>query len=65
MIYPSTYFFLFLVAISAIFQLNYLNLALDLFSTAAVSPVYYVFFTSATICSNVLLFQGYYYFFFE
>lgn len=42
-----------------LFQLNYLNLALDLFSAAAVSPVYYVFFTSCTIISNALLFQGF------
>ena len=41
-----------------LFQLNYLNLALDLFSAAAVSPVYYVFFTSCTIVANTLLFQG-------
>jgi len=55
----SAYFFIISVIIESVFQLNYLNLALDLFSTAAVSPVYYVFFTSATLTANALLFGGF------
>ena len=58
-IFASTYLFLFMVVFFLLFQLNYLNLALDLFSAAAVSPIYYVFFTSCTIVSNTLLFQGF------
>jgi len=58
-IYASTYFFLVFVTVFLLFQLNYLNLSLDLFSAAAVSPVYYVFFTSCTILSNILLYQGF------
>lgn len=57
-IYASTYFFLIFVTVFLLFQLNYLNLSLDLFSANAVSPVYYVFFTSCTILSNILLFEG-------
>ena len=56
--YPSFYFFLFLVIVCVIFQLNYLNRALDIFPAGAVSPVYYVFFTVATIVATLILFQG-------
>ena len=57
-VYPSTYVFMLIVVGCLLFQLNYLNLALDLFSAATVSPVYYVFFTIATITSNIILFHG-------
>ncbi|KAK3805512.1 MAG: magnesium transporter NIPA-domain-containing protein [Benniella sp.] len=40
-------------------ELNYLNKALNLFNTAMVTPVYYVFFTSATLVASVILFQGF------
>lgn len=44
--------------VCVIFQLNYLNRALDNFPAGAVSPVYYVFFTVATIVATLILFQG-------
>ena len=41
-------------------QMNYFNKALDLFSTNIVTPIYFVFFTTATIIASVILFQGIY-----
>jgi len=38
-------------------QMNYLNRALDVFNTAIVNPIYYVFFTSAVIIASAILFQ--------
>jgi len=40
-------------------EINYLNKALNLFNTAMVTPVYYVTFTSLTIISSAILFQGF------
>lgn len=40
-------------------QINYLNKALNLFSTAIVSPVYYVFFTTTTIVTSAVFFKGF------
>ncbi|KAG0089862.1 hypothetical protein BGZ93_005953 [Podila epicladia] len=47
------------VACALIAEMNYLNKALNLFNTAMVTPVYYVFFTSATLVASVILFQGF------
>ena len=38
-------------------QLDYLNKALDVFNTAIVNPIYYVFFTSSVITASAILFQ--------
>ena len=54
-IYPLLAFVLFTITL----QINYLNKALNLFSTAIVTPVYYVFFTGATIISSAVLFRGF------
>ncbi|XP_021742065.1 probable magnesium transporter NIPA6 isoform X1 [Chenopodium quinoa] len=40
-----------------IIQLNYLNMALDTFNTALVSPIYYALFTSFTILASAIMFQ--------
>ncbi|KAJ1566384.1 hypothetical protein HK405_010050 [Cladochytrium tenue] len=49
--YPLVLF----VVLSGVLQINYLNKALNIFSTAVVTPIYYVCFTTATlICSSVL-----------
>jgi hypothetical protein len=40
--------------------MNYFNKALDIFSTSVVTPIYYVFFTTATILASVIMFQGIY-----
>lgn len=59
LIYPSTYFFAIVSLSCILIQLNYFNKALDAFSTALVTPIYYVFFTTATIIASVALFQGF------
>lgn len=38
---------------------NYLQKALNLFNAALVTPTYYVFFTSSTIVTSAILFQGF------
>ncbi|KAI4336490.1 hypothetical protein L6164_015012 [Bauhinia variegata] len=49
-----------MVAVSCIItQLNYLNMALDNFNTAVVSPVYYALFTSFTILASAIMFKDY------
>jgi hypothetical protein len=59
-VYASTYVFIAIVIMTIMTQMNYFNKALDIFSTSVVTPVYYVFFTTATICANIILFQGIY-----
>lgn len=39
-------------------RMNYLNKALDTFPTNVVNPMYYVFFSTATIIASLVLFQG-------
>lgn len=49
-----------LMIISAVFiaiQMNYLNKALDIFSTSIVTPIYYVVFTSLVITASAILFK--------
>lgn len=49
-----------LVMISIVFiaiQMNYLNKALDIFSTSIVTPIYYVVFTSLVITASAILFK--------
>lgn len=49
-----------LVLVSALFiaiQMNYLNKALDIFSTSIVTPIYYVIFTSLVILASAILFK--------
>ncbi|RDY00721.1 putative magnesium transporter NIPA6, partial [Mucuna pruriens] len=49
-----------MVAISCmVTQLNYLNMALDTFNTALVSPIYYALFTSFTILASAIMFKDY------
>ncbi|XP_044469446.1 probable magnesium transporter NIPA6 [Mangifera indica] len=57
LLYPETWFFMLVVAICVIIQMNYLNKALDTFNTAVVSPIYYVMFTSLTIIASVIMFK--------
>lgn len=46
-----------LVAFCVCLQMNYLNKALDLFSTSVVTPIYYVLFTSLVIGASGILFD--------
>ncbi|KAJ2595734.1 hypothetical protein H4R99_005227 [Coemansia sp. RSA 1722] len=55
----STYFFAAVVGLCIVVQMNYFNKALEQFDTNIVTPIYYVFFTSATIVASVALFQGF------
>ncbi|XP_078156341.1 putative magnesium transporter NIPA1 [Carex rostrata] len=55
--YVQTWFFVAVVIICCLVQLNYLNKALDKFNTAVVSPVYYVMFTIFTIVASMIMFK--------
>ncbi|KAK6172232.1 hypothetical protein SNE40_015940 [Patella caerulea] len=57
---PLTYILLIIVVTCILVQLNYLNRALDTFNTAIVTPIYYVFFTSAVIAASLILFKEFY-----
>ncbi|KAK7533356.1 magnesium transporter NIPA-domain-containing protein [Phyllosticta citribraziliensis] len=50
--------FVFVVA-TLLTEIIYLNKALNLFNAALVTPTYYVFFTSSTIVTSAILFQGF------
>jgi len=53
----GTWFFVAVVASCIMTQMNYLNKSLDLFNTARVTPIYYVFFTTFVIVASVILFK--------
>lgn len=52
-----TWVLLLVVVVCILFQLNYLNRALDTYNTAVVTPIYYVFFTSFVIFMSVILYK--------
>ncbi|KAF9898327.1 hypothetical protein BX616_004180, partial [Lobosporangium transversale] len=54
-----TYFVIIFMVITLLIEINYLNKALNLFNTAMVTPTYYVTFTSATIITSAILYQGF------
>lgn len=56
-VYIQTWFFISVVIICCLVQLNYLNKALDSFNTAVVAPVYYVMFTILTILANMIMYK--------
>jgi hypothetical protein len=56
--YWFTYFLLGFVAVTLVTEIVYLNKALALFNTALVTPTYFVIFTSCTLISSIILFQG-------
>ncbi|XP_015689415.1 probable magnesium transporter NIPA2 isoform X1 [Oryza brachyantha] len=56
-IFIQTWFFIFVVIVCCLVQLNYLNKALDSFNTAVVTPVYYVMFTILTIFANMIMYK--------
>ncbi|KAL9113640.1 MAG: hypothetical protein Q9227_002378 [Pyrenula ochraceoflavens] len=53
------YVLLVFVIATLLTEIIYLNKALNLFNAALVTPTYYVFFTSATIVTSAILFQGF------
>ncbi|CAO3575013.1 unnamed protein product [Mortierella alpina] len=54
-----TYFVIIFMVITLLTEINYLNKALNLFNTAMVTPTYYVTFTSTTIITSAILYQGF------
>ncbi|WVQ75659.1 hypothetical protein IAR50_005288 [Cryptococcus sp. DSM 104548] len=53
------FWFLFVfVVITLLTEINYLNKALELFNTSMVVPVYFCFFSSATLVTSFILYQG-------
>ncbi|EOX94063.1 Non-imprinted in Prader-Willi/Angelman syndrome region protein isoform 2 [Theobroma cacao] len=57
--YFQTWIFAMVAITCIITQLNYLNMALDTFNTAIVSPIYYALFTSFTILASAIMFKDY------
>lgn len=53
------YVLLVFVVATLLTEIIYLNKALNLFNAALVTPTYYVFFTSSTIVTSAVLFQGF------
>ncbi|KAF3902518.1 hypothetical protein ABW21_db0204551 [Orbilia brochopaga] len=53
------YVLLVFVVITLLTEIYYLNKALNLYNAALVTPTYYVIFTSATIVTSAVLFQGF------
>ncbi|RXK40813.1 hypothetical protein M231_01872 [Tremella mesenterica] len=53
------FWFLFVfVVITLLTEINYLNKALELFNTSMVVPVYFCFFSSSSLITSFILFQG-------
>ncbi|KAJ3237283.1 hypothetical protein HDU81_009789 [Chytriomyces hyalinus] len=55
--YWSLYVLIAFVCVCGVTQINYLNKALNLFSTAVVTPIYFVCFTTATLICSAVLFK--------
>ncbi|KAF2457483.1 magnesium transporter NIPA-domain-containing protein [Lineolata rhizophorae] len=53
------YVLLVFVIATLLVEIVYLNKALNLFNAALVTPTYYVYFTSSTIVTSAILFQGF------
>ncbi|XP_027916672.1 probable magnesium transporter NIPA6 isoform X2 [Vigna unguiculata] len=58
-IYFQTWIFVMVLVTCVIVQLNFLNMALDNFNTAVVSPIYYALFTAFTILASAIMFKDY------
>ncbi|CAO3597728.1 unnamed protein product [Absidia cylindrospora] len=54
----STYIFGLMCVVFILIQMNYFNKALDTFSTNVVNPIYFVFFTTATIAASAIMYRG-------
>ncbi|KAK1769109.1 hypothetical protein QBC33DRAFT_342392 [Phialemonium atrogriseum] len=57
--HPSTYVFMIVTTVCILVQMNYFNKALSQFPTNIVNPLYYVTFTTATLCASFILFSGF------
>ncbi|XP_031495787.1 probable magnesium transporter NIPA6 isoform X1 [Nymphaea colorata] len=56
-VYPETWIFAMVAVTCIVIQLNYLNMALDTFNAATVSPIYYAMFTILTIVASSIMFK--------
>lgn len=54
-----TYFIIVFVIATLLVEIIYLNKALNIFNAAIVTPTYYVYFTSSTIITSAIMFQGF------
>ncbi|GMK56854.1 hypothetical protein CspeluHIS016_0306940 [Cutaneotrichosporon spelunceum] len=52
------WFLLVFVVVTLLIEINYLNKALELFNTSMVVPVYFCYFTSATMITSFILYKG-------
>lgn len=57
--HASTYVFAVVTVVCIMTQMNYFNKALSQFPTQIVNPLYYVTFTTATLCASFILFRGF------
>ncbi|KAJ3026974.1 UNVERIFIED_CONTAM: hypothetical protein HDU68_004717 [Siphonaria sp. JEL0065] len=55
----TLYLLILFVCCCGVTQINYLNKALNLFSTAIVTPIYFVCFTTATLICSAVLFRDF------
>lgn len=55
-----TYVFLAVVIVCILVQMNFLNRALDIYNTAVVTPIYYVFFTTCVIVASLVLYKEFF-----
>lgn len=56
-VHPATWVFAGVVVAAVLTQMTYLNIALDLFSTALVTPLYYAGFTTLTLLASAAMFR--------
>lgn len=47
------------VVATLLVEINYLNKALNIFNTSVVTPIYFTYFTTMTLISSAVLFQGF------
>ncbi|KAI3401218.1 hypothetical protein diail_11924 [Diaporthe ilicicola] len=57
--HASTYVFMIITTVCILTQMNYFNKALSQFPTNIVNPLYYVTFTTATLCASFILYSGF------
>ncbi|XP_074948548.1 magnesium transporter NIPA3 isoform X3 [Phalacrocorax aristotelis] len=55
--HPLVYVLVGILVLSVSTQINYLNKALDVFSTSLVTPIYYVCFTTTVVTCSIILFK--------
>ncbi|XP_010073070.1 PREDICTED: magnesium transporter NIPA3 [Pterocles gutturalis] len=55
--HPLVYMLVGVLVLSVSTQINYLNKALDVFSTSLVTPIYYVCFTTMVVTCSIILFK--------